>query len=256
MTTTKNSEHASFIEANTFVGTPPLCPELRLRFLKEDAPLKNTAPLRREAPHIFDWEGPSPYWAFAWGGGQALSRFIFDNPKTVESKNILDLGSGSGIAAIAAAKAGAATAIATDIDPVAIEATKLNARLNNVVITAIQAGIAKTSRQQCDVLLVGDVFYYGFDSNAHWIFDWALEGRLILIGDPPERGFPKEYLQELTRYTIRTFPDWEYHSIRQACVYQLPPNAKARKILPSMANEQSDESIGKQDKGTHYNTNQ
>jgi len=241
MTATKNSEYVSYVEANTFVGTPPLCPELKLRFLKEDAPLKKTASLGRQAPHIFDWEGPRPYWAFAWGGGQALARFVLDNPKTVEGKNILDLGSGSGIAAIAAAKAGAATVTATDIDPVAIQAVKINARLNDVIITAIQATIAESSQQQCDVLLVGDVFYHGFDSNAHWLFDRASEGRLVLIGDPPERGFPKDCLQELARYTVRTFPDWEHHSIRQACVYQLPPNAKTCKILPSMANEQSDE---------------
>jgi predicted nicotinamide N-methyase len=256
MTATKNSEYVSYVEANTFVGTPSLCPELRLRFLREDAPLKKTAPLWRNAPHIFDREGPRPYWAFAWGGGQALARFIFDNPKTVESKNILDLGSGSGIAAIAAAKAGAATVTATDIDPIAIEATKLNARLNYVVITAIQATMSESSQQQCDVLLVGDVFYHGFDSSAHWIFKWASEDRLILLGDPPERGFPKEYLQELTRYTVRTFPDWEHHSIRQGCVYQLPPNKTSCKIPATKTNEKPDEPIGKQDKEIHYDTNQ
>jgi predicted nicotinamide N-methyase len=256
MTTTKKSEHASFVEANTFVGAPSLCPELRLRFLREDAPLKETAPLWREAPHIFDWEGPRPYWAFAWGGGQALARFVLDNPKIVAGKKVLDFGSGSGIAAIAAAKAGAATVTATDIDPVAIEATKLNARLNDVVITAIQATMAESSQQQCDVLLAGDVFYLGFGSDAHWFFDWALEGRLILIGEPPERGFPKEYLQELIRYTIRTFPDWEHHSIRQACVYQLPPNAKFCRIPITKTNEKPDEPIGKQDKEIHYYTNQ
>lgn len=256
MTTTKNAEYVSFVESNTFIDKPPLCPELRLRFLKEDAPLKKTASLGREAPHIFDLEGPSPYWAFAWGGGQVLARFVLDNPKIVKGKKVLDFGSGSGIAAIAAAKSGALTVTATDIDPIAIQAVKINARLNDVVITAIQATMSESSQQQCDVLLVGDVFYDGFDSNAHWIFHWASEGRLILIGHPPERGFPKEYLQELIRYTIRTFPDWEHHSIRQACVYQLPPNAKTCKIMPSMANEQSDESIRKQDKGTHYDTNQ
>ena len=255
MTTTKNSEYVSFIEANTFVGTLPLCPELRLRFLKEDAPLKKTASLGREAPHIFDWQGPRPYWAFAWGGGQALARFILDNPKTVESKNVLDLGSGSGIAALAAAKSGAATVTATDIDPIAIEATKLNAHLNDVVITAIQASIADCPRQQCDVLLVGDVFYHEFDSNAHWLFDWAAAGRLVLLGDPPERGFPKEYLQELIRYKIRTFPDWEHHSIHQACVYKLPPNAKFCGIPITKTNEKPDEPIGKQDKEIHYDTN-
>ena len=249
MTTTKNPEYVSFIEANTFVDTLPLCPELRLRFLKEDAPLKKTAPLWRDSLHIFDRKGPRPYWAFAWGGGQALARFILDNPKTVEAKNILDLGSGSGIAAIAAAKAGAAMVIATDIDPIAIEATKLNARLNDVVITAIQATMGESSQQQCDVLLAGDVFYHGFDNDVHWIFHWASKGRLIMIGEPPQRGFPKEHLQELKRYTVRTFPDWEHHSIRQACVYLLPPNAKFCKIPENKTNVKPNEPMGTKGQG-------
>ena len=256
MTTTKNAEYVSFVESNTFIDKPPLCPELRLRFLKEDAPLKKTASLGREAPHIFDLEGPSPYWAFAWGGGQALARFVLDNPKIVKGKKVLDFGSGSGIAAIAAAKSGALTVTATDIDPIAIQAVKINARLNDVVITAIQATMSESSQQQCDVLLVGDVFYHGFDSSAHWIFKWASEDRLILLGDPPERGFPKEYLQELTRYTVRTFPDWEHHSTRQGCVYQLPPNSKFCRIPITKTNEKPDEPIGKQDKEIHYDTNQ
>ena len=256
MKSTRQSGYASYVKANTFVDTPPLCPELRLRFLKENAPLKYTAPLWRGQPHIFDWDGPRPYWAFAWASGQALARFVLDNPKIVEGKNVLDFGSGSGIAAIAAAKSGAATVIATDIDPVAVEATKLNARMNDVVITAIQTTMAENSQQQCDILLAGDVFYLGFGSDEHWFFDWASEGRLILIGDPPQRGFPKGYLQELIRYTIRTFPDWEHHSIRQGCVYQLPANAKTCKIPPSMANERSDEPVEKKDRETHYDTNQ
>jgi len=88
MTTTKKSGYASFIEANTFLGTPPLCPELRLRFLKEDAPLKKTAPLWREAPHIFDWEGPRPYWAFAWEGGQALADYSCRSVPDLEHPNL------------------------------------------------------------------------------------------------------------------------------------------------------------------------
>jgi len=228
----------SFVESNTFIDKPPLCPELRLRFLKEDAPLKKKAPLWREAPHIFDWEGPRPYWAFAWASGQALARFVLDNPKIVKGKKVLDFGSGSGIAAIAAAKAGDAKVIATDIDPIAIQAVKINASLNDVVITAIQASMTESNQQkECEVLLAGDVFYLGLENNTNWLFDWASEGRLILIGDPPQRGFPKEYLQELARYTIRTFPDWEHHSVRQACIYKLPPNLKSCKIPPGISNK-------------------
>jgi len=82
----------NFVEANTYIGTPPLCPEIKLRFLREDAPLKETAPIWRGKPHLFDWEGPRPYWAFAWSGGQALARYNLDHPEMARKKSVLDFG--------------------------------------------------------------------------------------------------------------------------------------------------------------------
>jgi predicted nicotinamide N-methyase len=218
-------EYVSIIEANTFIGRPALCPELSLRLLKENAPLTERSPIRRGKPHLFDWEGPRPYWAFAWASGQALARFILDNPEVVRRKHILDFGAGSGIGAIAAAKGGATTVTATDIDPIAIRAIELNAQLNGVVITAKQENIAGREEQNWNVLLAGDAFYSGRDSDANWLLNWVTQERLILIGDPPERGFPKKYLKELARYTVRTFPDLEDSSMQEACVYCLLPNS-------------------------------
>jgi predicted nicotinamide N-methyase len=77
---------------------------------------------------------PPPFWAFAWAGGQALARYLLDNPALVRGKSVLDLGSGSGLTAIAPLLAGARSALAADIDPLALAAAELNAAANRVVI--------------------------------------------------------------------------------------------------------------------------
>jgi predicted nicotinamide N-methyase len=155
-----------------------------------------------------------------------LARFILDNPQVVRGQDVLDFGAGSGIAAIAAAKAGATSVTATDIDPIAVQAIKINARLNDVVITAKQKNTAECKEHNWNVLLAGDVFYLGRDSDANWLFDRAFEDRLILIGDSPGCGFPKEELKELARYAVRTYPDLEHPSMQEARVYYLPPVPK------------------------------
>lgn len=217
------SDNVSYVKANTFVGSPPLCPELKLRLLTQDAPLTDTAPTSRGQPHIFDSEGPRPYWAFAWGSGQALARFILDNPQIVRAKHVLDVGAGCGTAAIAAAKAGAASVTAIDVDPIAVQAIMLNAGLNDVRITAKKQRMAECTDQSWNVLLVGDVCCMADESDVRWLCSQAREDRLVLVGEPPQRGFPKEKLEELVRYKVRTIPDWEHHSLKEACVYCLPP---------------------------------
>src|SRR5262249_59181936 len=49
-----------------------------------------------------------PFWAFAWAGGQALARYLLDHPEVARDRHVIDIASGSGLVAIAAAKAGAA----------------------------------------------------------------------------------------------------------------------------------------------------
>ncbi|WP_292247577.1 methyltransferase, partial [Mesorhizobium sp.] len=70
------------------------------------------------------------YWAYAWAGGTVLARYILDRPQTVAGRRVLDLGAGSGLVGIAAAKAGARAVIAAEIDRNGIVALGLNAAAN------------------------------------------------------------------------------------------------------------------------------
>src|SRR5712671_7225359 len=121
-----------FIRANTKLMPVPLVPEIRLHLAEESLPIWQKTEEQLGAMNV-----PPPYWAFAWAGGQALARFLLDNPALVSGRRVLDLGSGSGLVAIAAAKAGAARVLAADIDPFAAAAIALNAALNGVAVSVI-----------------------------------------------------------------------------------------------------------------------
>lgn len=170
---------------------------------------------------MFDDHGPRPYWAFAWGSGQALARYLTDNPHLVLDKRVLDLGAGSGIAGIAAAQNGAVSVTAADLDPFAVLAIRQNAILNHVTIDAVQREISENDPTHCDVLLISDVFYYNYNRDYHWLYAWAADHRTILIADPPRRGLPKQNCSQLARYQTRAFPDLEHPSIQQAVIYSL-----------------------------------
>ena len=128
--------HAAFIHANTAVEVPPLIPEIRLHLATEIVPI-----WRATEEELAELGVPPPYWAFAWAGGQALARYILDNPEIVAGRAVLDFASGSGLAAIAAAMAGAATVTAADIDPYASAAIGLNAALNGVSVEVTSGDI-------------------------------------------------------------------------------------------------------------------
>ncbi len=121
-------------ETKIAVRNLPLCPEINLFLLEEDYP--------KEPVSRFEFNAniaSPPYWAFCWASGQALARFILDNRALVQDKKVLDFGAGSGVAGIAAAKAGARTVVACDIDPEARKAIQANADLNQVAITTVGA---------------------------------------------------------------------------------------------------------------------
>src|SRR3954453_2619775 len=123
---------AAFIRANTQILSPPLVPELRLHLAHEAVPLWIKA-----EEELGEIGLPPPFWAFAWAGGQALARYILDNPETVRGRRVLDFASGSGLVAIAAMKAGAKDVTACDIDPFAITAIGLNAKANHVTVSPV-----------------------------------------------------------------------------------------------------------------------
>src|SRR5476649_2120187 len=118
-----------FVRQNSTLTAPPLVPELRLHLATEVVPL-----WRRTEEELTAMGVPPPYWAFAWAGGQALARYVLDNPSLVAGKRVLDFGAGSGIVALAAAKAGAAHVLAADIDKFSIAAVTANAAANGLAV--------------------------------------------------------------------------------------------------------------------------
>ncbi len=128
---------ADFVRRNTAIAAPPLVPEIRLHLATEVTPIWQATEesLARGAV-------PPPFWAFAWAGGQALARYLLDHPETVAGRAVLDFGAGSGLVAIAAAKAGAAAVTAAEIDPFAAAAIAVNAALNGVAIEVVTTDLS------------------------------------------------------------------------------------------------------------------
>jgi predicted nicotinamide N-methyase len=203
-----------FILANTALIAPPLLPEVRLHLAVEIMPLWRKTEEELQAMGV-----PPPYWAFAWAGGQALARYILDNPETVRGKSVLDFGSGSGLVAIAAAKAGARNVIAADIDAYAAAAIELNADANNASIVVTTNDVIGM-RAAHDVILCGDMCYE--KPLAEKLLTWLREtGADVLLGDPGRSYFPKSKVERLALYSVQTTRDLEDREIRETGVYKL-----------------------------------
>src|SRR3954462_8824420 len=151
------ADRKAFIRANTRLKPVPHVPEISLYLADESVPIWQKTEEELEQIGL-----PPPYWAFAWAGGQALARYVLDHPQEVAGKRVLDLASGSGLVAIAAAKAGAAPVIAADIDAFTEAATSLNAGANEVYIEVIVQDLLDrpaSAQPRYDLILVGDLFY-------------------------------------------------------------------------------------------------
>jgi len=162
---------------------------------------------------------PPPYWAFAWAGGQALARYILDHPETVAGKRVLDIGSGSGLVAIAAAKAGATSVLAADIDAFSAAAIGLNAAANGANLAVTQEDLIGVAGDW-DVILVGDLFYER--PLAERLLTWLKPlNRPALLGDPGRNYFPKDRVERLALYNVQTSRDLEDREIRETGVYRM-----------------------------------
>ena len=128
-----NMTPEDFIKTNAIVMAPPLVPEIKLHLASEVVPLWRATEEELAANGL-----PPPYWAFAWAGGQALARYVLDHPEIVRGKRVLDIGAGSGLVGLAAARAGAADVLAADIDAFACAAIRLNAAANDSAIRITQ----------------------------------------------------------------------------------------------------------------------
>ena len=186
----------AFIQAKLPVVPVPGIPELVLHKASPSSGLAALAAL--------DAGFGSPYWAYYWAGGLALARYVLDHRERVAGRRVLDLGTGAGLVAIAAAKAGAAQVIAADVDRYAIAAARLNAAHNGVAVTALAGDVTRGAPPPGDVVLVGDLFYAADLAERVTAFlDRCLAaGREVLIGDPWRAHLPKARLTMLAEYAV------------------------------------------------------
>jgi predicted nicotinamide N-methyase len=154
-----------------------------------------------------DPDAPAPYWAYGWGGGAVLARHLADNPHLVRGRRVLDLGTGSGLVAIVAAKSGAASVVAADIDDNAIAAARLNATVNGVELDLLHADLLGDPPPAVDIVLAGDLFYDDALAKRALAFLEAcgVAGIDVLIGDPYRVPLPTERLHCIAEYPVPDF---------------------------------------------------
>lgn len=212
---------SAFVHANTQRLAAPLVPEIALHLASEVLPLWQMTESELEATGL-----PPPYWAFAWAGGQALARYVLDTPGLVANKRVLDFGAGSGLGAIAAAKAGARHVMATDIDAFACAAIALNAEANGVAIEILQRDVIG-EMNLADMILVGDMCYEQPLAGRieAWLRAAAKAGTPVLIGDPGRSYFPKTGLEKLAQFSVATSRDLEDRDVRETGVWRMLPDA-------------------------------
>lgn len=210
----------AFIRAHTRLSSPPLVPEIRLHLASDSIALWTQTEAFAGA------NLPPPYWAFAWPGGQALARYLLDHPAEMKERTVLDFGSGSGLVAIAAAKAGAAAVCAAEIDALALAAIEMNAQTNTVFIEPLSRDLIG-EHGRWNTVLCGDMCYERelAERLLPWLQSLAAEGVRVLIADPGRNYFPGDggasKLKRLAAYTVPTSMDLENREQRETAVYLL-----------------------------------
>jgi len=215
------ADRTAFIRANTAVMAPPLVPEVRLHLAHEAVPI-----WQKTEDELGEIGLPPPFWAFAWAGGQALARHVLDHSGIVRGRRIVDLASGSGLVGIAAMKAGADHVLAADIDGFAVASIAMNADLNGVTLDVTADDLLAADPPNCDVVLVGDLFYQ--KSLAARVYAWLriaeAHGATVLVGDPGRSYLPRAQLEKLAEYAVPVTRDLEDAEIKRTAVWRLAPN--------------------------------
>jgi predicted nicotinamide N-methyase len=232
--------------------TVPLLPEIRL--YQADEPVG----LWELIGGGYSSDRPPPFWAFAWPGGQGLARYVLDHPDTVDGRRVLDLASGSGLVAIAAAMAGAAAVRAVDVDADAVRAIGLNADANGVAVEAVWGDILDSdvldgapldgapldgapldgapldgapldgapldgAAGDAEVVLVGDAFYSKAmaDRVLAYLRRAARNGARVLVGDPDRAFLPHRLFRMLHAYDVPTRPSLEDVRVKRTAIWEL-----------------------------------
>ena len=209
-------DRSDFVRANTALLAPPHVPELRLHLADEAHELWHRTEAELEEIGL-----PPPFWAFAWAGGQGLARHVLDRPEVVRGRTGLDFAAGSGLVAIAAAKAGAASVLACDIDPFCAAAVALNAAANDLSVSFREADLIGLD-DGWDVVLAGDVFYdRAFaDRLVPWFSELAARGASVLVGDPGRSYLPKERLEQLSVHEVAVTRALEDSEVKRTTVWR------------------------------------
>ncbi|MEN5169667.1 methyltransferase [Brevundimonas pondensis] len=207
-----------FIAANTRLQAVPHAPEISLWLADEITPLWRLTEEELGAMGL-----PPPFWAFAWAGGQALARWLLDHPDQVAGQRVIDLATGSGLVAVAAMKADAASVLAADIDPFCAAAVAANARSNGVEIAFTDADLLDAPPPPVDLICAGDVFYEKPMAEAvlAWLKQAQANGTHVIVGDPGRTYFPKSGLTLLAEYTVPTTRELEDQEVKRSRVWSL-----------------------------------
>jgi predicted nicotinamide N-methyase len=215
------------VRTSTRLSSVALVPEIRLHQASE--PIS----LWQRTERVTGRTGlDPPFWAFAWAGGQALARYLLDHPETVRGRPVIDIASGSGLVAIAAARAGATTVTAYDIDPLAIAAITLNTAANGVTVLAQGADIldADTDTAGPDaagpvVLVVADAFYERELAGrvTRFLERGQAHGADVLVGDFGRAYLPMDRLTPLASYDVPGLGAVEDSDVKRTTIWA--PNA-------------------------------
>jgi predicted nicotinamide N-methyase len=200
-----------------------MVPEFKLWLASEYVPIWQATETWLEEQNV-----DPPYWAFCWPGGQAIARYLLDNPTLVEGRRVIDLAAGSGVSSLAAARAGAASVVANDIDALSLIAARLNARANDLTFeVSLEDWLAgPEGAPDAEVVIAGDVCYERDMSTRAlaWLRGHARLGRLVLLGDPGRNYFSAQGLEERARYEIPTSLQLENRGMRETVVWRVLPH--------------------------------
>jgi predicted nicotinamide N-methyase len=222
---------AIFVRSHTTLATAPLVPEVPLHLASDSQRI-----FQRAAEAQGATGSPfQPYWAFAWPGGQAIARYLIDHPSLVAGKRVIDIGSGSGIGAIAAVEAGARSVLAVDIDPLAETAIRLNGILNDcsaVLSTSTEDVLG--DEPDADVVLISDLVYEPELATrvGRFLDGLVATGHVVLLGDRATARQPASGLEEIARYHAPLAPALIDDSLEEGRVWRFRARARGQGTAP------------------------
>ena len=207
----------AFIRANTRLMAPPLLPEIRLHLADEPIGLWERTEQESGCPEL-----SAPFWAFPWAGGVALARYVLDHPDQVAGRSVIDVAAGSGLVAIAAAKAGAAAVTANEIDPLAVAAIALNAAANDVALSIAPGDLLDGDGGGADVVLAGDACYERLLARriSAFLARARSAGAWVLLGDPGRAYLPRGGFAAVATYAVPAWPGLEDAQIKPTTIWR------------------------------------